>query len=137
VDDWAVAGKGGTIKPRAAPSSCRELMALLTRTPNPFVAGLEQRVKIGADRPWGIQLAAGFSRDKALAMYARAVKRLSGIIGDRDPSILSSIQRSRGTRTFYQVRIGADTREAANEICDKIRRAGAACIVLRNRGVRG
>ena len=137
VDDWATAGKGEAIKPRAAPSSCRELMALLTRAPNPFIAGLEQRVKIGADSPWGVQLAAGFSRSKALAMYARAMKRLSGVIGDRDPSILGSILRSRGTRTFYQVRIGADTREAANEICGKIHRAGAACIVLRNRGVRG
>jgi hypothetical protein len=137
VDDWALAGKGETIKPRAAPSSCRKLMALLTRAPNPFVAGLEQRVKIGAASPWGVQLAAGFSRGKALAMYARAMKRLSGVIGDRDPSLLGSILRSRGTRTFYQVRIGADTREAANELCGKIRRAGAACIVLRNRGVRG
>jgi hypothetical protein len=137
VDDWAMAGKGETIKPRAAPSSCRELMALLTRAPNPFVAGLEQRVKVGAASPWGVQLAAGFSRGKALAMYARAMKRLSGVIGDRDPSLLGSILRSRGTRTFYQVRIGADTREAANELCGKIRRAGAACIVLRNRGVRG
>lgn len=137
VDDWAAAGKGDNVKPRAAPSSCRELMALLTRAPNPFVAGLEQRVKIGADSPWGVQLAAGFSRDKALAMYARAIKRLNSVIGDRDPSILGSILRSRGTRTFYQVRIGADTREAANELCGKIRRAGAACIVLRNRGVRG
>jgi hypothetical protein len=137
ADDWAMAGKGETIKPRAAPASCRELMALLTRAPNPFVAGLEQRVKIGAASPWGVQLAAGFSRGKALAMYARAVKRLSGVIGDRDPSLLGSILRSRGTRTFYQVRIGADTRETANELCGKIRHAGAACIVLRNRGVRG
>ncbi len=137
ADDWAMAGRGETIKPRAAPASCRELMALLTRAPNPFVAGLEQRVKIGAASPWGVQLAAGFSRGKALAMYARAVKRLSGVIGDRDPSLLGSILRSRGTRTFYQVRIGADTRETANELCGRIRRAGAACIVLRNRGVRG
>lgn len=137
VDDWAAAGKGDNVKPRAASSSCRELMALLTRAPNPFIAGLEQRVKIGTDSPWGVQLAAGFSRDKALAMYARAIKRLNSVIGDRDPSILGSILRSRGTRTFYQVRIGADTRDAANELCGKIRRAGAACIVLRNRGVRG
>ena len=135
VDDW----KNATDRApdRAAVSSCRELMALLQRAPNPFVAGLEQHVKLGADLPWGVQLAAGFSRDKALAMYARAIKRLNSVIGDRDPSILGSILRSRGTRTFYQVRIGADTREAANELCGKIRHAGAACIVLRNRGVRG
>ena len=137
VDDWMAAGKADTVKPRASPASCRELMALLNRAPNPFVAGLEQRVKIGADSPWGVQLAAGFSRDKALAMYARAMKRLNSVIGNRDPSLLGSILRSRGTRTFYQVRIGADTREAANDLCGRIRGAGAACIVLRNRGGRG
>lgn len=132
VDDWAVAGKGDAIKDRTPPTGCRELMALLQRAPNPFVTGLEQRVKLGGAMPWGVQLAAGFSRDKALAMYARAISRLSAIIGDRDPSLLSSVFRSRGTRPFYQVRVGADTRAAANELCDRIKRAGQACIVLKN-----
>jgi hypothetical protein len=137
VDDWATAGKTGTIKDRAPAAGCRELMALLQRAPNPFVTELEQRVKLGADAPWGVQLAAGFSRGRALAMYARSMKRLSAVIGDRDPSLLSSIFRSRGTRLFYQVRIGADTRSAANELCDKIKRAGQACIVLKNARGRG
>ena len=132
VDDWAAAGKNGAIKDRAPPAGCRELMALLQRAPNPFIAELEQRVKLGAAMPWGVQLAAGFSRDKALAMYARSMKRLSSVIGDRDPSLLSSIFRSRGTRPFYQVRVGADTRAAAHELCDRIRWAGQACIVLKN-----
>lgn len=137
VDDWAAAGKNGTVKDRVPPAGCRELMALLKRAPNPFVAELEQRVKLGADAPWGVQLAAGFSRDRALAMYARSMKRLSAVIGDRDPSLLSSIFRSRGTRPFYQVRIGADTRTAANDLCDRIKRAGQACIVLKNAQARG
>lgn len=137
VDDWAAAGTSGTIKDRAPPAGCRELMALLKRAPNPFVAELEQRVKLGADAAWGVQLAAGFSRDRALAMYARSMKRLGAVIGDRDPSLLSSIFRSRGTRPFYQVRIGADTRTVANDLCDKIKRAGQACIVLKNAQARG
>ena len=33
---------------------------------------------------------------------------------------------------FYQVRIGADTRKAADDLCNRIRRAGGACFVLRN-----
>jgi hypothetical protein len=40
--------------------------------------------------------------------------------------------RSRGTRPFYQVRVGAETRQAADSLCGSIRRAGGACIVLRN-----
>ncbi len=138
VEDWADAGKSG--KPPDHPpasSSCRELMALLKRAPNPFVAELEQHVKLGADKPWGVQLAAGFSRVRALAMYARAIRRLGSVIGDRDPSLLGSILRSRGTRTFYQVRVGADTRAEADGLCNQIRRAGGACLVLRNMRVRG
>ena len=123
--------------PTVAPTaSCRELMALLKRAPNPFVTQLEQHVKLGAAKLWGVQLAAGFNRDKALAMYARAIKRLSAVIGDQDPSLLGSMMRSRGSRTFYQVRIGADTRPAADDLCNRIRRAGGACFVLRNMDVR-
>jgi hypothetical protein len=146
VDDWAAAAKGGkTGKDGKSPGEtsvatrlgCRELMALLRRAPNPFVTELEAHVKLGVDRPWGVQLAAGFNRDKALAMYARAIQRLSAVIGDQDPSLLSSVMRNRGTRLFYQVRIGADTRVAADDLCNRIRRAGGACFVLRNMYLRG
>jgi len=137
VEDWKQAGKTGKLPERIPTSSCRGLMALLKQAPNPFVAGLEQRVTLAAARQWGVQLAAGFSRNKALAMYGRAVSRLSGVIGDRDPSILSSRLRSRGAATFYQVRFGADTRAEADGLCGRIRKAGGACFVLRNRGVAG
>jgi hypothetical protein len=135
VDEWAAVGKNAKMSDRATYAGCRELMALLKRAPNYFVTELEQRVKLGADRPWGVQLAAGFNRDQAMAMYSRAMKRLRPVIGDQDPSLLGSIFRSRGTRTFYQVRIGADTRSAADDLCNRIRRAAGACLVLRN--VRG
>jgi soluble lytic murein transglycosylase-like protein len=132
VEDWQAAGRNGKVATRAATSSCRELMALLQRAPNPFVAQLEQRVTLGAARPWGVQLAAGFNRNIALASYGRVMSRLRGVIGDRDPNLLSSLFRSRGTRAFYQVRIGADTRPEADALCGQIRRAGQACLVLRN-----
>jgi hypothetical protein len=137
VDDWATATRNSKPPDRAPNSSCRELMALLRRAPNSFVTQLEQHVTLAAAKLWGVQLAAGFDRNKALAMYARAMKRLSAVIGDQDPSLLSSVMRTRGTHAFYQVRIGADTRPAADDLCNRIRRAGGACFVLRNMGVRG
>jgi hypothetical protein len=133
VDDWASAAKTSKPPDRAPNTSCRQLMAMLRRAPNPFVTQLEQHVTLAAAKPWGVQLAAGFDRDKALAMYARAMKRLSAVIGDQDPSLLSSVMRTRGSHLFYQVRIGADTRPAADDLCNRIRRAGGACFVLRNR----
>jgi len=135
VEEWA-ADRSRDIKPASGRTSCRELIALLRQGPNRFVAQLERRVTLGEARPWGVQLAAGFSRDRAISMYARAMKRLNAVIGDRDPMILTTLLRSRGTRTFYQVRIGADKREAANDLCNRIRREGQACLVLRNRGGR-
>jgi hypothetical protein len=137
VDDWAAAGRNGKMADRAPHASCRELMALLRRAPNSFVTELEQHVKLAAAKLWGVQLAAGFDRNKALAMYARAIKRLSAVIGDRDPSLLSSVMRSRGNHAFYHVRIGADTRPEADDLCNRIRRAGGACFVLKNMFVRG
>ncbi|WP_246775280.1 lytic transglycosylase domain-containing protein [Bradyrhizobium diazoefficiens] len=137
VDAWAKAGATGKGPPSAPPTSCRDLMALLKRAPNAFVAELEQHVELAAAKVWGVQLAAGFDRNKALAMYSRAVTKLSAVIGERDPSLLTSVMRSRGTRAFYQVRIGADTRNEADDLCNRIRKAGGACFVLKNRGMRG
>jgi len=45
--------------------------------------------------------------------------------------------RSRGPATFYQVRFGADTRGEADDLCNRIRKVGGACFVLKNRGVPG
>jgi hypothetical protein len=131
VDEWAASGKREPA-PIAKPG-CGELMALLHRAPNPFMQKLEERVNIVAAAPWGVQLSAGFSRDQALSSYATLAKRYGEVLAGRDPSLLSTILRSRGTQPFYQVRVGADTRAAAESLCGSIRRAGGACFVLRNR----
>ncbi|WP_027581218.1 lytic transglycosylase domain-containing protein [Bradyrhizobium sp. Ai1a-2] len=137
VDEWAAASRNGKVPARSQTSSCRELMALLKRAPNPFVAGLEQHVTLAAAKVWGVQLAAGFNREKALAMYARAMKSLTSVIGEHDPTLFAARLRTRGTATFYQARIGADTRPEADNLCNRIRKAGGACFVLRNAGVSG
>ena len=49
-------------------------------------------------------------RNLAMAMYSRAMAKLRGVIGDQSPTLLSSQNRNRGMRAFYQVRIGTDTR---------------------------
>jgi SPOR domain len=85
---------------------------------------------------WVVGLSLGLDRAKALAMYARAMRRLAAVIGDQDPSLLRSVVRTRGSHAFYQVRIGTDTRPAADALCNRIRRAGGACFVLRNPNVR-
>jgi soluble lytic murein transglycosylase-like protein len=134
VDDWIDAKDSWT---PAGAQSCGELIALVKHGPNTYLTALEQRVRQGIARPWGVQIAANFSRDRALAAYARAMRRHAAALGERDPLILSGLHRSRGTRPLYQVRIGADSRAEADKLCTRIRSAGGACLVLRNRGKSG
>jgi hypothetical protein len=135
VDDWArVTKAAGEAPAQPAVAGCRDLVALLKQAPNPFVDELRERINLVAASPWGVELAAGFSRERILAAYSNTLKRLGDLLSGHDPSILASTLRSRGTRPFYQVRVGAETRESANGLCGKITRAGGACLVLRNSG---
>ncbi len=129
VEDWRDA------KADAAPhpsSGCPAIVARLGRAPNAFVASLEQRVASGIARPWGVQLAAGFSRDGVLKSYAALETRYRADLAGADAIVLRAPFRSRGTREFYQVRIGADSRSEAMSTCRRLHAAGAACLVLRN-----
>jgi len=108
------------------PHPCLMVTALLRR-PGEMLAGVE-----GPFAPWGVQLAGNFSRAVALASYQRARGRLAGILGDVQPMVLGSRLRHRGRALFYRVRVPAPTRAAANALCERIRAAGGACIVLRN-----
>jgi len=132
IDDWATAGRDGKIPDSPRSSNCLELIALLKRAPNSFVTQLEHSVTIAAAKPWGVQITAGFNRDHALAMYARAMKGLSAIVNQSDTRSTPLLFRSRGTSSFYQVRLGTDTRRGANDLCGRIRSTGGACLVKRN-----
>jgi hypothetical protein len=128
VDDWRGAKDA---VPQAAPR-CPEIVVALGHAPNAFVVSLEQHVTSGIARPWGVELAAGFSRAGVLKTYATLETKYRDHIAGVDAIVLRAPFRSRGTREFYQVRIGAETRSDALRMCQKLHAAGAACLVLRN-----
>jgi hypothetical protein len=137
AEDWAAgadAPQHASTQPRATPS-CRELTALIKQTPSVFVAELERRVTASAAAPWGVVLGAGFSRAKVLTAYASQERRFRALLAERDLSIVQTVLRSRGSRAFYQVRVGADSRQNADRLCAGLRTAGGACMVLRNPGI--
>jgi hypothetical protein len=133
IDDWA---RGGTTDGfRTEPMDCAQVMASVKQSPDTYVSSymgaLEERVSRATRQPWSVQLAAGFSRSLALSKYAQAMNRYSKVLGSRDPIIDSGVLRSRGTRPFYQVSVGAETRTEANGLCAQLRAVGGACMVLR------
>ncbi|MEZ5787109.1 MAG: lytic transglycosylase domain-containing protein [Xanthobacteraceae bacterium] len=132
VDEWVNLRSEGAKDVLAKPTSCRQLAALLTKQPSFFIGELERRVAEGKLRPWGVQLSAGFSRQRVLQMYARIERRYRVLLEELDPMIIRTVLRSRGTNAFYQVRVGVDTRAAANRLCATLSSKGAACMVLKN-----
>jgi len=130
VEEWRSGMPRELVRP--VPPDCAQVMALIHRAPNPFVEKLEERINLVAAKPWGVQLSAGFSRDHALREYTVVANRYARLLAGRDPSLVSTLLLSRGTKPLYQVRVGTDTRAEADTLCSAIRRAGGACIVLRN-----
>jgi hypothetical protein len=106
--------------------SCESLIASLRLTPaaSPVVSGWFA--------PWGVQIAASFNRGAALRAYERARHDFYSIIGGKDPFVLGSVVRSRGTRPFYRVRVPAQNRPEAEKLCAALEAAGGACVVLRS-----
>jgi transglycosylase-like protein with SLT domain/sporulation related protein len=133
--DWAKAGTGKPPAPDAPRSAmtCATMTAMMRETPSLYLSRLSRQIEKSAARPWGVQVSAGFSREHALASYSDIEKRHRASLGGLDPIIIASTLRSRGTRPFYQVRIGADTRTGADSLCASLRKGGVACMVLRNR----
>ncbi|MCJ2015745.1 lytic transglycosylase domain-containing protein [Methylobacterium sp. J-076] len=111
------------------PQTCLQVTAAL-RVPNRgdrFALGGSE----GPAAPWGIQLAGNFSKALALQSFSRARSSYAGVIGEVRPMIIGTRLRNRGTRAFYRIRIPAETRRAADDLCGRIRKVGGACIVLR------
>lgn len=135
ADDWAGAARRGTddAAPEATPTRCLILVAAFRRgSDRRIVAAYAPPIGESPLAPWGVQIAGNFSKDRALASYARARTRHAAILSDVAPMVIGTRLRSRGTRAFYRVRIPAATRQAAGEICERLRKQGGACVVLRS-----
>jgi Transglycosylase SLT domain/SPOR domain len=127
LDQWASVGRNDEWLHSGAKPDCRELVAMLKIEPSHFLSQLERSVAQTIAKPWGLQIASGFNRDRALAAYAEAMKNISAGIGQTN--LQPILVRSRGTSAFYQVRIGTSTRREADSLCERIRRARGACLV--------
>ena len=116
---------GGEPEKDAEPQSCLAAVADLRKG-----NGGEGDDGFAPLAPWGVQLAGNFSKAIALASFERACRLYGGAIGDMRPMIIGRVLRSRGTKKFYQVRLPAATRQAAQTLCGRIRAAGGICLAL-------
>ncbi|HEX6441401.1 MAG TPA: lytic transglycosylase domain-containing protein [Stellaceae bacterium] len=132
VEEWSQSGSTGPATEAAAepsePASCLTVLADL-RKGRSLAPGMEHIEPLA---PWGVQLAGNFSKGLALASFDRARQRYAGVVGGMRPMIIGRLLRSRGTRTFYEVRLPAETRAQADALCGRIQAVGGACVAMRS-----
>jgi hypothetical protein len=130
AEDWAeeAKAKSGVDVPDAPATSCLQVTASL-RVPR---GRLAPDIALAPFAPWGVQLAGNFSKALALASFARARQSYAKVLPDLRPMVIGTRLRSRGLRTYYRVRLPAQTRQAADALCNRIRSVGGACAVLRS-----
>ena len=127
ADNFTERAHTGTIRPldRKATFSvaCRKLPTIMSQT----VAMASVNIK-----PWGVQVAGNFRRAAAIRQWQRVQGRFHALLGAYEP-VVSRVRTPIGRRGVYAVRIGVDDRAGAAIICQKLRSAGGACVVMRNR----
>jgi hypothetical protein len=127
ADNFTNASYAGTIHPldkkQEFSEACRRLPIVRTAT-IPM-----SRINV---KPWGIQVAGNFRQSAAIRQWQRERAKFPALLRGYDP-VVSRIRSPIGRRGIYAVRIGADNRATADIICQKLRGAGGACVVMRNR----
>ncbi|MCV6586094.1 MAG: lytic transglycosylase domain-containing protein [Marinibacterium sp.] len=83
--------------------------------------------------PWGVQVAWGASQAGADAALRRRSTECRALEGMQPVEYVRQTSRVPGRRSILAVRIGRDSRRAADLTCRDLRRAGCACAVYRNR----
>jgi len=83
-------------------------------------------------KPWAIIVAGGVRQTAAVRSWER-MAAATGFKIAADEVYVSKRRLAGGRGGNYSVRIGADTRTEANNICYKLKASGGACVVLKNR----
>jgi hypothetical protein len=86
--------------------------------------------KVEIVKPWGVEVAGGPTRDKAIARYREVQSKYAAILTGLEPHLV--IKGIIGDMGAVHARVGADTRAEGDKLCAKLRAAGWYCDVLRN-----
>jgi hypothetical protein len=130
VHDWKnpdtrlkIPDLGGT---KDFPATCQ---AIVMREKSPASAG---GVRRAPRKPWGAQLAGGFSEAKTLKSFSRIKVQFGDLLKNELPMVVRKKDLSRGRKRVVRVMIGRNSRVEAENLCAKLRSAGAACVVAKN-----
>jgi hypothetical protein len=81
---------------------------------------------------WGVEISSAFSKDEALAEFDKVKQSYADLLGSYAPMVVETCDLHLGTALRYSVRIGMESRDAADALCAKLQQAGGACVVDKN-----
>jgi len=81
---------------------------------------------------WVVQLVGDRSETKALIIYRQLQKKHEALLGIYQPVIVQTKLRVGAAPIWTRVRVAADSRQAAETLCSKLRAAGEECLPQRN-----
>ncbi|KUF12076.1 lytic transglycosylase domain-containing protein [Pseudoponticoccus marisrubri] len=83
-------------------------------------------------KKWGVQVAFGTSRDRAMAQYRDRVRSCSRLTNSEEPDMIWQKSRASPRGGYFMARIGRDTRDAAWDFCRRLKSSGCICAVYKN-----
>jgi hypothetical protein len=83
-------------------------------------------------KPWGIQVAQFFSATTARRAFARIQGQFDAVLGKEELMLVARRNPNFGPALRYTAEVGRYSQAEAEALCDSLRKAGGACIVVRN-----
>ncbi|HET99914.1 MAG TPA: lytic transglycosylase domain-containing protein [Aurantimonas coralicida] len=120
---------GNELEPKPLEAE-REFLQSCARLPIMKTRAIFATVESAPMRPWGVQVAGHVKQSVAMQMFRRVQSVHPGILGGKAPLVLRD--RAGGRIKIYAVRIGAETRGEADQLCQRLRGAGGSCVVMKN-----
>jgi hypothetical protein len=131
AEDWAESTIYGEAHPEAfRVQGCnvrpmRAALELIRRMP-------ADKKTVAEKQTWGVQLAGNWSEKKALATFAGLKKKYPKILGDRAPKVVAVKGSGKSAAKKTLVRLAANTRSEAEELCKALKQAGGNCTVTKD-----
>ncbi|TCD15971.1 lytic transglycosylase domain-containing protein [Oricola cellulosilytica] len=87
---------------------------------------------VRAPKPaWGAQVAGHFDRSVVMRKWSQIRIRHAAIVGESRPAVFT-MPSAMGRKPLHVIQIGASNRREAGDICNRLRVAGGACVVVKN-----
>jgi hypothetical protein len=129
AQEWARPDQKSLTLTTATETSCAQIQTAKLVAKPQFPSAVVQPKPMS---DWGVQLVGDRSEITALAVYRQLQKKHEAILGGYEPVVIRTTVKMSSAPIWNRVRIGADSREAAQALCSRLRAVGENCLVQHN-----